>query len=288
MMTRPKIGLALGGGGARGYAHLGVIQTLERRGIPIDMIAGTSMGAVIGGACASGVDLVKLERLIKRLDLNRMLHFPRSSLRGVLSNTASDYLSKKRDWRHRDLESTRALIEFFDLFSQGKAFAELEIPLAVMAVDIDTGEGVVIREGPLSRALAAAISIPGLHYPVEHRGRYLVDGGLVNNLPADVVAASLGADVVIAVDVGAPLTSGVTTSMDVLIRAESIILRELTRLRLKLYRQRLGDRLVVLHPPMGSIETLALDEVDAPLRAGMEETERRIDEIKASLERCSV
>lgn len=287
MMGRPKVGLALGGGGARGYAHLGVMRTLRNHNIPIDVIAGTSMGAVIGGAYACGVDLTKLERIIKTLDLNRMLRFPKSSLRGLVGNTAQEYLFQRRDWRKQDHASTKAVIEFFDVFTQRKSFSELTTCFAVVTVDIDTGEEVVIHDGLVSRAVAAGITIPGIHYPVEHRGRYLIDGGLINRVPADV-AFSLGADVVIAVNVSSGLASGPETSVEVLIQAESIVLREMTKLRLTLLRQRVGDRLLLLEPPVEHIKTLSLDKVDPPIRAGEEEALRRLEEIQALLARYSV
>lgn len=285
-MGSPKVGLALGGGGARGYAHLGVIRTLRRHDIPIHIIVGTSMGAVIGGAYACGVDLTKLERIIKTLDLNRMLRFPKSSLRGLVGNTASEYLFQRRDWRKRDHEGTQALIEFFNVFTQGKSFSELKTCFAVVTVDIDSGEEVVLREGPVSRAVAAGIAIPGIHYPVEHRGRFLIDGGLINRVPADV-AFSLGADVVLAVNVSSGLASGGVTSVEVLIQAESIMLREMTRLRLMLLTQRVGDRLLLIEPPVEHIKTLSLDKVEPPIRAGEEETSRRMEEIRALIARYS-
>jgi NTE family protein len=284
MMGRPRVGLALGGGGARGYAHLGVIRTLRAHQVPIDVIAGTSMGAVIGGAYACGVDLNKLERIIKTLDLNRMLRFPRSSLRGLVGNTASEYLFQRRDWRSQDLEGTRAIVEFLNVFTQRKSFSDLEICFAVVTVDIDTGEEIVVREGPVSRAVTAGITIPGIHYPIEHQGRYLIDGGLINRVPADV-AFSLGADVVIAVNVSSGLTSGPVTSVEVLMQAESIVLREMTRLRLEVLRQRVGDRLFLLEPPVEHIKTLSLDKVDPPIHAGEEETSRRMGEIQALIAR---
>lgn len=286
-MSRPKVGLALGGGGARGYAHLGVIRTLRRHDIPLDIIVGTSMGAVIGGAYACGVELTKLERIIKTLDLNRMLRFPKSSLRGLVGNTAAEYLLKRRDWRKRDAEGTQALIEFFNVFTQGKSFSELKTCFAVVTVDIDSGEEVVLREGPVSRAVAAGIAMPGIHYPVEYRGRFLIDGGLINRVPADV-AFSLGADVVLAVNVSSGLAySGGVTSVEVLMQAESIVLREMTRLRLLLLAQRVGDRLLLIEPPVEHIKTLSLDKVEPPIRAGEEETSRRMAEIRALIARYS-
>lgn len=279
-MSRPEVGLALGGGGARGYAHLGVIRTLKRHQIPIDVIAGTSMGAVIGGAYACGVDLEKLERLLKSLDLNRILRFPRNSVRGVIINVASEYLFKRRDWRNKDLEGTKALIEFFNIFSRGKTFSQLPIRFAVVTVDIDTGEEVVLRKGSVARAVAAGVTIPGIHYPVEYQGRFLIDGGLLNLVPADV-AFSLGADVVIAVDVSPPLYQGAETSIEVLIQAEAILLHELMRRRLAEVKQRVGSRLLILEPQVKHVNTFSLNELDVPIRAGEQEAEHHIEEIKA-------
>ena len=282
--TRPKVGLALGGGGARGYAHIGVIRVLERHGIPIDAIVGTSMGAVIGGAYAAGIDLGKLEELLKALDLNRMLGIPHSSILKLVGNITSEYLFKRLDWRERDLASTQALIEFFDLFTKRQAFDELALPFAVVAVDIDTGEEVVLREGSVSRALAAGVAIPGVHYPVKIDGRYLVDGGLLNRVPADVAFERLGVDLVIAVDVSADLfCPRAITSLEVLFQAESIVLRELTRLRLDALERRLEKRLIVLRPPVQHIRTFDLSELDEPVRAGEEEAVRHVSLIQERL-----
>lgn len=277
------MGLALGGGGARGYAHLGVLRVLDREGIPIDAVAGTSMGAVIGGAYAGGVDLTKLEAILKRLDLNKLLAFPHSSVWGVVGNTATE-LFTKLDWRRADPESTQALVEFFELFTRRREFADLEIPFAVVTADIDTGEEVVLTQGPLGRALAAGVAIPGIHYPVEIDGRFLVDGGLVNRVPADV-AFSLGADLVIAVDVSAELyTEKPHSSFEVLLQAESILLRELTRLQLALVKERYGDRLLILRPPVQHIKSLSLEEIEGPARVGETTTEDLLPEIRSWLE----
>jgi len=287
-MEQPTIGLALGGGGARGYAHIGVLRVLQRHEIPVGAVAGTSMGAVVGAAYAAGVDLQRLQQLLKELDLNRLLRFPRRSLRRLITNTATDVFTNRRDWRHEELPSTQTLIEFFSLFSRGLTFEELGIPLAVVTTDIDTGESVVLRHGPIDRALAATVSLPGIHYPVEWGGRYLVDGGLMDNLPVAAVA-DMGVDRVLAVDVEAPLRDDVAvTSMDVLLRAEKILLRELNRLRLQRDRERLGERLAVIHPPSHDVDMLDLGEVDGPISAGKVEAERCLPEIRALLNRDAV
>jgi len=283
-MEEPTLGLALGGGGARGYAHIGVLRALQRREIPVSAVAGTSIGAVIGAAFAAGIDLDRLQCLLKELDLNRLLHFPRHSLRGLISNTATDVLAGGPDWRRHELPTTQSLIEFFGLFSRHLTFEELGIPLAVVATDIDTGERVVLQEGPIDRALAATVSLPGIHYPVQWADRYLVDGGLVDNLPV-AAATDLGAERVLAVDVEAPLDDDpALTSMDVLLRAELIVLRELNRLRLERDAERMGDRIAVIHPLAHQVGTLDLGAVDGPIQAGEAEAERQLAQIRAVLQ----
>ena len=283
-LGRPRVGLALGGGGARGYAHIGVLRVLGGQGFPVDALAGTSMGAVVGAAYAAGLDLDRLEQLLKELDLNKLLRFPRRSLRRLLTNTATDVFTGRRDWRREEMPSTQQLVEFFGLFSRHKTFEDLDVPLAVVAADIDTGENVVLRRGPIDRALAATVALPGIHYPVKWGDRFLVDGGLVDNLPVQAVA-DLGLERVLAVDVEAPLQDDpAVTSMDVLLRAEKILRRELTRLRLERDRQRLGDGLVVIHPEAHDVDLLDLGEVDGPIRAGEAEAEGQLARLRSLLD----
>ncbi|MDW8031581.1 MAG: patatin-like phospholipase family protein [Candidatus Bipolaricaulota bacterium] len=267
---RPVIGLALGGGGARGYAHIGVIRTLTAHGVPIDVVAGTSMGAVIGGAYACGLDLYKIEKILKNLDVNRLLGIPDTTLRGLESlagKTASEYLFKKADWRLHEPLSLKQLYAFLQMFTGERSFEDLSVPLGVVACDIDTGEEIVLRSGKLYRAIAASIAFPGVHPPVPLGGRFLVDGGLVNKVPVDV-AVAMGAEIVIAVDVGAPLNPHVTTSLDVLIQSNAITSQELVRLKLELMRQRLGERLIVIRPRVDRIKLFELRQLDLPIYEG--------------------
>jgi NTE family protein len=238
------------------------------------------MGAVIGGAYACGVNLHKLELLLKSIDLNKLLRFPRSSLLGLVGNTAQELLFQGRDWRVKDTQRTENLIEFFNLFSQRKAFSELRMPFAIAALDVDTGEEVILKKGSVSRALASAIAIPGIHYPVKVDGRFLVDGGVINKVPVEL-AFALGADVVIAVDVSSPTFKGGVSSVEILMQAESIMMRELNQLKLKALQDQYGGRYVLLQPPVNDVRALALGDVETPARAGERETERRIAEIKA-------
>lgn len=286
---RPVIGLALGGGGARGYAHIGVIRTLLAHNVPIDVVAGTSMGAVIGGAYACGLDLYKIEKILKNLDVNKLLGIPDTTLRGLESlagKTASEYLFKKADWRIHEPISLKQLYEFLRLFTGERSFEDLSVPLSVVACDIDTGEEIVLRSGKLYRAIAASMAFPGVHPPVPLEGRFLVDGGLVNKIPVDA-AVAMGAEIVIAIDVGAALNSHVLTSLDVLIQSNAITSQELVRLKLELMRQHLGEKLIVIRPRVDRIKLFQLRQLDLPIREGEHATSEKLSLIKEIIAKYS-
>ncbi len=179
---RPRLGLALGGGGARGYAHIGLLRVLEREGIPVDYLAGTSMGGLIAAGYATGMTAAQLEAAALAMRTRHLLDLTLSSM-GLLEGK-----------RLRQL-----LVRMFG----DKEFADTRIPLCLVAVDLNTGEELTLSEGSLVDALRATVSVPGIFCPAAWRGRLLVDGGVTNNVPADVVRA-MGAEVVIAVDVGNP------------------------------------------------------------------------------------
>lgn len=182
-MRRPIIGLALSSGGPRGAAHAGVLRVLEEHHIPIDIIVGTSMGAMVGGAYAAGVPITRIEEEWLKTDLLRVARsfLPTFPLHGWSSGS-------------------NVLKMLQGLLGQVK-IEDLPIKFAAVATDIETGTEVILQKGSLVEAIRASSSIPGLFVPVEHDGRFLVDGGLVNPLPVDVVRR-LGAEVVIAVDLG--------------------------------------------------------------------------------------
>jgi len=180
---RPVVGVALGGGGARGIAHIGVLRVLEREGMPVDCIAGTSIGGIMAAAYASGFTPDQLEEEAK--------------------NTTSAWqmlrLADPGPLKHGLLRGKR-LQDYFETRLGNKTFADLRIPLALVSVDLNARQEAVLTDGPLSLAVRATISVPGLFRPVEVQGKRLVDGGLLNNVPVSAVR-QLGADVVIAVDV---------------------------------------------------------------------------------------
>lgn len=179
----PKVGLALSGGGARGLAHIGVLKVFERERIPIHFLAGTSAGGLIAAAYAAGLSPFDLEQEALRMSRPRQLV-------GLLN----------RGLPIRGLLSIRKVVEYLTPWLGETTFSQLRIPLAVVAVDLNRAEKVVLCQGSVLEAVLATIALPGLFPPIGRDGRLLVDGGLLDNLPADVVR-QMGADIVIAVDV---------------------------------------------------------------------------------------
>ncbi|MDD5014206.1 MAG: patatin-like phospholipase family protein [Atribacterota bacterium] len=176
-----KFGLALGSGSARGMAHIGVIQALEAYHIPIDMIAGTSIGSVVGSVYATGASVKQMKEAALAMKHRKSFALldptiPRSGL--ISGNRAEEILKK--------------------LALKDKNFYDLKIPFAAVATDIKTGAKVILNQGSVIKAVRASISIPGIFTPVKYQDYYLVDGGLVDPVPADVVE-KMGADIIIAV-----------------------------------------------------------------------------------------
>ncbi|MBI4055834.1 MAG: patatin-like phospholipase family protein [Elusimicrobia bacterium] len=181
--SRPRIGLALGSGGGRGLAHLGVLEVLEREGVPVDVLAGTSIGAVVGAFYAAGFSLGQMRDLASQAGWEDATDVSRARVLKLI--LADSLLSTER------LE--KLLREKMgDLY-----FHQLKVPFACVATDIRTGERIVFREGEVAPAVRASMTLPGLFKPVQYRHRFLVDGGIVEGIPVET-ARVLGADWVIA------------------------------------------------------------------------------------------
>ncbi|GHA04153.1 patatin-like phospholipase family protein [Oceanisphaera arctica] len=217
---RPRIALVLSGGGAKGAAHIGVIKMLEQQRIPIDIVTGTSMGAYVAGMYALGLDATELEQQLLRLDWNQ----------GYQDKVGRDELSLRRKRQNDEflLRTDIGIDQNWQLnlpggFFQGQAmgallrkstlnlpglhsFDDLPIPFRAVATDMETVTPVVLKEGHLATAMQASMSVPGVLQPVEIDERLLADGGVVNNMPVDV-ARELGADIIIAVDIGDAMLS---------------------------------------------------------------------------------
>lgn len=213
----PRIGLVLSGGGALGLAHVGVLKVLEEYRVPVDAVAGTSMGAIVGGAYAAGYSAAEVEALVRSTDWVGLLD-DRPPRRDVPYRRKVDdfrYLTRlELGFNHGRFQAPRGLIagqqfgfelQRLLLHTAGvDSFDQLPIPFRAVAADIETGDMVVLDHGSLARAIRASMSVPGVFAPVEIDGRLLVDGGIVRNLPVDVMR-SMGVDVVIAVDIASPL-----------------------------------------------------------------------------------
>ena len=237
---KPKVGLVLSGGAARGLAHVGVLKALEEQGIHIDAIAGTSMGAVIGGLYASGYKIDELEKLALSIDWKDALSDApdREDVPFRRKQDDRDFLIKQklsfRDDGSLGLplgviqgQNLSLLLEsLLAHSSEIRDFDKLPIPFRAVATDIVNGEKVVFRKGHLPQVIRASMSIPAVFAPVEINGQLLVDGGMVDNIPVDV-AREMGVDIVIVVDIGTPLRGRkeLSTVFDILNQSITLMTR---------------------------------------------------------------
>ncbi|WP_025110576.1 patatin-like phospholipase family protein [Pseudomonas sp. H1h] len=238
--SRPKVGLVLSGGAARGLAHIGVLKALEEQGIKIDAIAGTSMGAVVGGLYASGYKIDELEKLALNIDWQQALSDapPREDVPFRRKQDDRDFLVKQQLSFRDDgslglplgvIQGQNLALMLESLLahtSDTRDFDKLPIPFRAVATDIANGEKVVFRKGHLPQVIRASMSIPAVFAPVELDGRLLVDGGMTDNIPLDV-AREMGVDVAIVVDIGTPLRNRkqLTTVVDVLNQSITLMTR---------------------------------------------------------------
>ncbi|MGB9179992.1 MAG: patatin-like phospholipase family protein [Pyrinomonadaceae bacterium] len=259
-VERPRVGLALSGGAARGIAHVGVLRALVQHAVPIDYVAGTSAGALVGGAFAAGMSLEEIEEIGRNLSWRLLGRMTLSRL-GVQSN------ARLEDFIRPRLPVTR--------------FEQLPIPFAAIATDLQSGSAVVMSgEGDIAFAIRASCAIPGWYIPVtDEHGRQLVDGGLVANIPA-AAARSLGADIVIAVDVnceGAKFLGPPQSAIGVLIQALMLIQKTASA-------HQLQDADVVIRPRVGHIRWDEMKRADELIKAGEEAALQTIERIKQLLE----
>jgi NTE family protein len=243
-----KIGLALGGGGARGLAHAGVIQFLETEGIPIDIIAGTSVGSVIGAFYSLYKDGRKLkitaEELAKKMNqYHKHLDFNQFQTEKGKKNLPWGRLTefiKKGYFLHTELRKTclndGTIMEnlFKDVFGEYK-FQETKIPFSAVAADLISGKEVIFREGSLTKAIMASCAIPGIFPPVQYHNQLLVDGGIIDNVPIEAVR-KMGADFIISSNITRKLKRkrNFKNAIDILVRSEEITSKQLRRIQLEI------------------------------------------------------
>ena len=293
---RPRIGLALSGGGARGCAHVGVLRVLEELRVPVDFVAGTSMGAIVGGLYAAGYSADEVEELILNQDWDAVLN-DRPTYRDLDFRRKEDRrryligvelgLSKRGPWLPAGLSSGRRLSFLLRRYLQPVAhvddFDRLPIPFRAVAANLATGDAVVLGDGALWTAIRASMSIPAVFTPVEvdddeGESQVLVDGGFVLNLPVDVVR-EMGADIVIAVDISEQPED--PEQIDDLL---SVVNQTFTTLIRQNVEQQIANADLTLVPPVQDFGTLAFRQAPEIVRRGAEETRRRA----ADLQRYSV
>ncbi len=275
---RPCIALVLGGGGARGGAHLGVIRQLEQQGIPIDLIVGTSIGAFIGGLYATGHSPDEIQTILNHLEWST----------GFRDKVHRDEMPVRRKQQQDDypirlglgLDRSGIKIPKGVLLGQAMAelileaygaqlnhshFDQLPIPFRAVAADLTNRETVVMSHGSLLQAVQASMSIPGVVRPMELNGRVLVDGGVANNLPVGI-AKDLGADRVIAVAIDAPLLNKdqLDSAFAVTEQLTNFLVRQVVDQQIAL----LGPQDLLLTPDVAQIGTLAFDQLPASVEAG--------------------
>jgi NTE family protein len=250
--TPVRIGVALGGGAVRGAAHIGVLAALDEAGLAPSVITGTSAGAIVGGLYAAGLGAREITELAGRLRWMRLVH-PTINRRSLLD--------------------TRRLRRFLDGALGGKGFGELDRTFAAVACELTTGARVVLTDGPVSEAVLASAAIPGVFPPVDRDGALLVDGGLVDLVPA-ALARSLGADVVVAVDVSGPLPRrSPQTMLQILVAA--------THLQTGVAESLARDADVVLSPAVDEFAFWELSRIPEFVRAGREAAEAALPVIRA-------
>ncbi|HYH03659.1 MAG TPA: patatin-like phospholipase family protein, partial [Bacillota bacterium] len=270
--SRPQLGLALGGGSALGFTHIGVLKWLEENRIPVDYIAGTSMGGLIGGFYAMGMSPQEIEELVKSVNWDRMFNSdpPYDSMTFRRKEDLRDYPSEiklgARDGvfmpNGLSIYQVDFLLSRITLpYSTVKNFNELPIPYRCVATDIRSSRAVVLEDGSLPEAMRATMSIPGVFVPVEREGMLLVDGGLVNNVPADVVKV-MGADRVIAVNCN---ESNDTKDLR---RLDSFLMSTINSVIVNNTRQALQNADVVIHPEVAGVSLMDWKEVNKFITAG--------------------
>src|SRR5262249_27200728 len=208
----PRVGVAFGGGSARGIAHVGVIRWLEEHRVPIDVAAGTSMGGLIGGAFATGMDAPELEAFIGSIDWDELFGASSFAYKNIRRKADARAYPSRLEFGLRggivppsalnsgesvELLLGRITAAYFDI----EDFDDLPTPFRTVAVDLLSAQPLIMRSGSLADAMRATMSLPLIFPPVDVNGRLLVDGGTMNNVPADIVKA-MGADRVVAVNVG--------------------------------------------------------------------------------------
>ncbi len=286
-MAKKKFGLVLGGGGARGLAHVGVIKALESAGLVPDLVVGASMGAIIGGAYALFADSRKLEEKVLRLVRDRSivkleaLAAQRSEEeKEIIFQKLATFVANLYLWNLRAINGFitegSQFKKIIDLLIEGKKFSDTKIKFACTALDINWGKEVLFTEGSLSEAIFSSMAIPGVFPPVKNGDKLLVDGGIINLAPV-AVAKQLGAEVVVAVDVSLDIKPAeFKNGHDILFRTDMIKEKELSNLKMQAAE-------VIVRPDVGDYSWARFSGVDSLVQKGEAAIKSRLAEIEKKI-----
>jgi len=283
---KPKVGLVLSGGGAKGFAHIGVLKAIEEAGVEISFIGGTSMGAVVGGLYASGYNARQIDSIFKSTDFDELLkdYIPRSS---------KNFFEKRNDELYaislpfnkfrigiptalsKGMYNYNLLAKLTDPVRHVRDFSKLKIPFLCIATDIETGEEILLNSGYLAQAMQASSAFPSLFSPVEIDGRWLVDGGVTNNYPIDEVK-KMGADIIIGVDV-----------QDGLKKRKA--LKDATRILVQISNLQMVDKMkdkiaktdVYIKPDISDFTVISFDDGESIIKKGEEAANKVLNQLKA-------
>jgi NTE family protein len=289
--TQERIGLVLSGGGARGLAHVGVLKVLERERIPVDVIAGTSMGAIVGGLYAAGLTASQLERELTQISWAEMfanrVDRPHISHRRKEEDQAFS-AAVEFGLREGELRAPQGTVSGRGLevllrrltlpVRQVQSFAQLPTAFGAVATDMESGEAMVLKSGDLAQAMRASMSVPGVFAPIEWNEQLLGDGGLVNNLPVDV-ARSMGAQRLIAVNVGTPLAPRQTLST--LLGLTTQMVNILTEQNVKRSLAALWQEDVLIQPVLDAFSSADFEQAAHIVRAGEVAAEALLPRLRA-------
>jgi len=259
-LARPRVALVLGGGAARGFAHIGVIRALEQEKVPIDLIVGTSVGSLIGAIYAYDANSMELEWTAFMLEKDSLFDY------GLI--TAFTGMGVAKGDKLEEFVKSKVPVANIE---------NLKIPFAAVATDLNRGTSVVLDKGSVARAVRASSAIPGVFNPVEYQGRLLVDGGVIDSIPVSI-AREKGADIVIAVDISENVVNfNITNIVDVMLQSITIMGAVNAKTRKK-------EADVLISPKVGDVGMMDFTQKKRCMLAGIEATQKMMPEIKAKIE----
>jgi len=289
-VTRPKIALVLSGGGARGFAHIGVLRALRAQNIPVDMVVGTSMGAVIGGAYAAGRSISELEQIVRDTNWNAVLadRTAREKFKFSTQRRRYDTAVTPRicDYKKgiflpsaaaNNAELENALTKLLPDGLRDRPLNRLGLPFKTVASDLVTGELVELSDTRLFKSMRASLAVPGVFSPVRVNQHLVVDGGLVQNLPVEL-AKSMGADVIIAVNVGTPLAKeqDLNSALDVTTQ----MLQILTEQNVQRSIRQLRPQDILIAPELEGMSFLDFAQFEKAIQAGEKAAQQLVEQLR--------